>query len=52
MRYRHATKEAVDPLIRKEYLCELADAYVPVGIGRKDPRISLSMLTSGGFRRR
>ncbi|MGZ9092682.1 MAG: alpha/beta hydrolase, partial [Rhodoplanes sp.] len=28
------TKEAVDPLIHKAYLCELADAYVPAGIDR------------------
>jgi epsilon-lactone hydrolase len=31
---------AVDPLIHKEYLSELADAYVPAGMDRKDPRIS------------
>jgi epsilon-lactone hydrolase len=35
------TKEAVDPLIHKAYLCELADAYVPAGIDRKDPRFSV-----------
>src|SRR5271166_2090526 len=35
-----ATKSGVDPLIHKEYLEELARAYVPAGIGRKDPRIS------------
>ncbi len=35
-----ATKASVDPLIHKEYLEELASAYVPAGIGRKDPRIS------------
>jgi acetyl esterase/lipase len=35
------TKEAVDPLIHKAYLCELADAYVPAGIDRKDPRVSV-----------
>ena len=34
------TKDAVDPLIYKGYLCELADAYVPAGMGRTDPRIS------------
>ena len=44
-----ATKEAVDPLIHKEYLCELADAYVPVGIGRKDPRISPLHADLSGF---
>jgi acetyl esterase/lipase len=35
-----ATKDAVDPLIHKGYLIELADAYAPAGVGRKDPRIS------------
>jgi monoterpene epsilon-lactone hydrolase len=35
-----ATKAGADPLIHKEYLEELASAYVPAGIGRKDPRIS------------
>jgi epsilon-lactone hydrolase len=35
-----ATKEAVDPLIHKAYLEELAAAYVPAGIDRSDPLIS------------
>ena len=35
-----ATKDAVDPLIHKGYLEELASAYVPAGLDRKDPRIS------------
>jgi len=35
-----ATKDAVDPLIHRGYLNELADAYVPAGIGRADPRVS------------
>jgi monoterpene epsilon-lactone hydrolase len=35
-----ATKSAVDPLIHKEYLEELADAYLPRGMDRKDPRVS------------
>jgi epsilon-lactone hydrolase len=35
-----ATKEAVDPLIHKAYLKELADAYLPAGMDRKDPRVS------------
>jgi acetyl esterase/lipase len=35
-----ATKDAVDPLIHKAYLCELADAYVPTSIARTDPRVS------------
>jgi monoterpene epsilon-lactone hydrolase len=35
-----ATKDAVDPIIHKGYLGELADAYVPAGVDRKDPRVS------------
>jgi monoterpene epsilon-lactone hydrolase len=35
-----ATKDSVDPLIHRGYLNELADAYVPAGIGRADPRVS------------
>lgn len=35
-----ATKDAVDPLIHKAYLGELADAYLPQGIDRRDPRVS------------
>lgn len=35
-----ATKDAVDPLIHKAYLEELASAYVPAGVARKDPRVS------------
>jgi monoterpene epsilon-lactone hydrolase len=34
------TKDAVDPLIRKAYLDELAAAYVPAGMDRTDPRLS------------
>jgi acetyl esterase/lipase len=34
------TKDAVDPLIHKGYLDELADAYVPATIDRADPRVS------------
>ena len=34
------SKAAVDPLIHKEYLNELADAYLPAGIDRKDARVS------------
>jgi epsilon-lactone hydrolase len=34
------SKSAVDPLIHKEYLEELAGAYLPEGMERKDPRIS------------
>ena len=35
-----ASKAAADPLIHKEYLNELADAYLPAGMDRKDPRVS------------
>src|SRR5262245_42223101 len=34
------TKDAIDPLIHKAYLEELAAAYVPAGMDRKDPRLS------------
>jgi monoterpene epsilon-lactone hydrolase len=35
------TKDAVDPLMHKGYLQELANAYVPAGMERNDPRISV-----------
>ena len=35
-----ASKAEIDPLIHKEYLNELADAYLPVGMDRKDSRVS------------
>jgi len=35
-----ASKAAVDPLIHKEYLNELADAYFGADMDRKDPRVS------------
>jgi epsilon-lactone hydrolase len=35
-----ATKETDDPIVRKAYLGELADAYLPAEIERRDPRIS------------
>jgi epsilon-lactone hydrolase len=34
------TKDDVDPIIHKGYLGELADAYVPPGMDRQDPRVS------------
>jgi epsilon-lactone hydrolase len=34
------SKDAVDPLIHKTYLEELAGAYVPPGMDRTDPRVS------------
>jgi acetyl esterase/lipase len=36
-----ATKDAVDPLIHKAYLEELASAYVPAKVDRADPRVSV-----------
>jgi len=35
-----ASKDAIDPLIHKAYLKELADAYLPGNLNRKDPRVS------------
>jgi acetyl esterase/lipase len=35
-----AAKDAVDPLIHKDYLGELSGAYAPAAMDRKDPRIS------------
>jgi epsilon-lactone hydrolase len=35
-----STKAAIDPLIHKEYLEELAHAYLPDGMDPKDPRVS------------
>ena len=34
------TKDAIDPLIHRAYLAELADAYAPSSIDRRDPLIS------------
>jgi acetyl esterase/lipase len=44
-----ATKDAVDPIIHKGYLGELADAFVPPGIARNDPRISPLFADLHGF---
>jgi monoterpene epsilon-lactone hydrolase len=44
-----SSKEAVDPLIHKQYLIELADAYLPAGIDRKDPRVSPIYADLKGF---
>jgi monoterpene epsilon-lactone hydrolase len=35
-----ASKAAVDPLIHKEYLNELVQAYLPADTNRKDPHVS------------
>ncbi len=44
-----ASKDAVDPLIHKDYLNELADAYLPAGMNRKDPRVSPLYADLKGF---
>ena len=36
-----ASKDGVDPLIHKPYLEELADAFVPTNVDRRDPRVSV-----------
>jgi len=43
------SKAAIDPLIHKEYLNELAEAYLPSGVGRKDPRVSPLYADLRGF---
>jgi monoterpene epsilon-lactone hydrolase len=43
------TKDAVDPIIHKGYLGELADAYVPAALDRKDPLISPLFADLRGF---
>jgi monoterpene epsilon-lactone hydrolase len=43
------SKEAVDPLIHKQYLNELAQAYLPAGMDRKDPRVSPLYANLNGF---
>jgi acetyl esterase/lipase len=44
-----SSKEAVDPLIHTQYLIELADAYLPAGMNRKDPRVSPLYADLNGF---
>jgi acetyl esterase/lipase len=43
------SKDAVDPLIHKDYLEELAGAYVRAGIDRADPRVSPLYAELKGF---
>jgi len=43
------TKDTVDPIIHKGYLRELADAYVPAAVDRKDPLISPLFADLRGF---
>ena len=44
-----SSKEAIDPLIHKQYLIELAEAYLPAGMDRKDPRVSPLYADLKGF---
>ena len=44
-----ATKDAADPLIHEGYLVELANAYAPAGIDKKDPRVSPLYADLHGF---
>ena len=44
-----SSRDAVDPLIHKEYLIELADAYLPAGMDRKDARVSPLYADLKGF---
>ena len=43
------TRDAVDPLIHTAYLTELADAYAPPPINRRDPLISPLFANLAGF---
>jgi epsilon-lactone hydrolase len=43
------TKAAVDPIIHKEYLNELAEAYLPPVVQRNDPRVSPLFADLRGF---
>lgn len=44
-----SSKSDVDPIIHKQYLMELADAYLPMEIDRKDPRVSPLYANLNGF---
>jgi acetyl esterase/lipase len=43
------SKDAADPLIHKPYLEELATAYLPATLDRKDPRVSPLFADLRGF---
>ncbi len=43
------TKDRDDPLIHDGYLHELADAYLPPNLDRKDPRVSPLFADLSGF---
>jgi acetyl esterase/lipase len=44
-----ASKDSVDPLIHKSYLEELASAYLPAALDRKDPGVSPLFADLTGF---
>jgi epsilon-lactone hydrolase len=44
-----STNDAIDPLIHKGYLDELATAYLPAGMDRKDPSVSPFYADFRGF---
>jgi acetyl esterase/lipase len=44
-----ASKDAADPIIHNHYLGELADAYLPAGFDREDPRVSPLYSDLNGF---
>jgi epsilon-lactone hydrolase len=44
-----ASKDVIDPLMHKTYLNELAQAYLPAGMDRKDPRVSPLYADLKGF---
>jgi epsilon-lactone hydrolase len=43
------TKDAVDPIIHKAYLAELADAYLSPDVDKRDPRVSPLFANLGGL---
>jgi monoterpene epsilon-lactone hydrolase len=44
-----ATRDAVDPIIHREYLAELVEAYLPPVMDRRDPRVSPLYADLNGF---
>jgi len=44
-----ASKDVIDPLMHKTYLNELAQAYLPAGMDRRDPRVSPLYADLKGF---
>ena len=44
-----ATKDAIDPIIHKQYLDELIKAYLPAIVERNDPRVSPLFANLSGF---